>query len=85
MEKNKENRKKDLKKDVEEKDYPGIELKREKTKNNINEDSFFFEFLFGNAEKGTYDIGCMGKGKKKNQLVGWLRNKKLREKEYFRY
>ena len=41
MEKNKEKRKKDVKKDVEGKDYPGIKLKREKTKNHKNEDSFF--------------------------------------------
>ena len=26
----------------------------------------FFEFLFGNAEKGTYYIGYIGKGEKKN-------------------
>ena len=42
------------------KDYPGTELERE-----TNWDSFFFEFLFGIAEKkGTDEKGYMRKGKK---------------------
>ena len=39
-----------LKKDIEEKDYPGIELKSEK--NPKNQRRLFLDFLIGNAEKG---------------------------------